>query len=80
VKQERFFVEVLEPHRVDGLLVCFPAEDFYLPSAEFVGSVISGGGSFSIIYVPSGCKFDVIVRRRTVSRTATFLSAGSRRA
>jgi hypothetical protein len=65
-------VAALEPHRVDDLLACFSAEDFYVPSAESVRSVIAGGGSFNIIHVPSGSKVDLIVRRRTAFAAEEF--------
>ena len=65
-------VAALEPNRVDDLLACFSGEDFYVPSAEFVRSVIAGGGSFNIIHVPSGSKVDLIVRRRTAFAVEEF--------
>ena len=65
-------VAALEPRKTEELLAHFSAEDFYVPSAEFVQAVIARGGSFNIIHVPSGSKVDVIVRRQTAFAAEEF--------
>lgn len=55
----------LGSHHIDDLLSRFDTEEYYVPSPEFVRSVIVRGGSFNIVHVPSASKVDLIVRRKT---------------
>ena len=58
-------VAELRPHQIDALLDHFATGEFYVPSSDFVRSVVAGGGSFNVIHIASASKVDIIVRRRT---------------
>jgi len=53
----------LAPEHVEALLALFQGDDYYAPSAEFVGSIVATGGAFNIVHVASASKVDLIVRR-----------------
>jgi hypothetical protein len=55
----------LAPAQVDHFLSSFDGDEYYVPSGEFVRSIVATGGSFNILHVPSASKVDLIVRRRT---------------
>jgi hypothetical protein len=54
----------ISPDQIAPLLSSFEADDYYVPSAEFVLTTIQRGGSFNIIHAASASKVDLIVRRR----------------
>lgn len=62
--------EINDQH-IKGLLVAFPANEFYI-SEEMIKDAIRHHGQFNIIHPASGLKIDVIIKRDTPFDSSRF--------
>lgn len=57
------FVTDIKPEHIQGLLECFPEEEYYI-SEESIKNAIRHRFQFNIIHPASGLKVDVVIRDR----------------